>query len=79
MKVTIHKAKTNLSKLIAGVEEGREVVICRGQEPVAMIVPYRKPGTRRPKVGTMTSRPVAVKPGCFKPWTEKELAEWGLG
>jgi prevent-host-death family protein len=39
MKVTIHVAKTNLSKLIAKVEAGEEVVICRGDKEVARIVP----------------------------------------
>lgn len=38
-KVTIHVAKTNLSKLIAKVEAGEEVVICRGQKEVARLVP----------------------------------------
>lgn len=37
-KVTIHAAKTNLSKLIAQVEAGEEVVICRGDTPVARLV-----------------------------------------
>lgn len=38
-KVTIHAAKTNLSKLIAQVEAGEEVVICRGDKEVARLVP----------------------------------------
>lgn len=37
-KVTIHAAKTNLSKLIAKVEAGEEVVICRGDKEVARLV-----------------------------------------
>ncbi len=38
-KVTIHVAKTNLSKLIAQVEAGEEVIICRGDKEVAKLVP----------------------------------------
>jgi prevent-host-death family protein len=38
-KVKIHEAKTNLSKLIAKVEAGEEVVICRGDKEVAKLVP----------------------------------------
>lgn len=38
-KVTIHAAKTNLSKLIAKVEAGEEVIICRGDKEVAKLVP----------------------------------------
>ena len=41
-KVTIHVAKTNLSKLIAKVEAGEEVVICRGDKEVARLVPVAK-------------------------------------
>lgn len=48
MKVTIHVAKTNLSKLIAKVEAGEEVIICRGDKEVARIVPLGKgPGAVR--------------------------------
>ncbi|HEY1980634.1 MAG TPA: type II toxin-antitoxin system prevent-host-death family antitoxin, partial [Xanthobacteraceae bacterium] len=35
--VTIHQAKTNLSKLIARVEAGEEIVIMRGNTPVARL------------------------------------------
>jgi prevent-host-death family protein len=37
-KVKIHEAKTNLSKLIAKVEAGEEVIICRGDVEVAKLV-----------------------------------------
>lgn len=48
-KVTIHVAKTNLSKLIAKVEAGEEVVICRGDKEVARLVPMSKSGVRETK------------------------------
>ena len=35
--VKIHDAKTNLSKLVAQAEAGEEVVIARGNEPVAKL------------------------------------------
>ena len=38
MQVTIHEAKTNLSKLIAAVEAGEEVVIARRDKPVVRLV-----------------------------------------
>ncbi|TAE89664.1 MAG: type II toxin-antitoxin system prevent-host-death family antitoxin [Verrucomicrobia bacterium] len=38
MKVTIHEAKTHLSKLIAAVERGEEVVIARRDKAVVRIV-----------------------------------------
>jgi len=49
-QVNIHEAKTNLSRLIADVEHGDEVIIARHNRPVAklvMILPSstdRKPG-----------------------------------
>lgn len=36
--VTIHKAKTELSKLIARVEAGEEITILRRDKPVARLV-----------------------------------------
>jgi prevent-host-death family protein len=36
-QVTVHEAKTNLSKLLARVENGEEIVIARGSKPVAKL------------------------------------------
>ena len=38
--VTVHQAKTHLSKLIAAAERGEEVVIARGDKPAVRIVPF---------------------------------------
>lgn len=40
--VNIHTAKTTLSKLIADVENGEEVVIARAGKPVARLVAAKK-------------------------------------
>lgn len=45
--VSIHDAKTNLSRLIAAVEQGEEVVLRRRQDPVARLVPYESPAVTR--------------------------------
>jgi len=45
--VNVHDAKTNLSKLLAQVEAGQEVVIARGGAPVARLVKVEPPGRRR--------------------------------
>ena len=42
--VGIGEAKTNFSKLVRRAEAGEEIVVRRGQEPVARIVPARKGG-----------------------------------
>lgn len=50
-KINIHEAKTNFSKIIKGVEEGTEVLVCRSGVAVAQIIPFterkkkRKPGS----------------------------------
>ncbi len=54
--VTVTEAKTQLSSLIERVTEGEEIVIRRGQRPVAKIVAYtekrkpRKPGGLRGQI-----------------------------
>ncbi|HEV2369437.1 MAG TPA: type II toxin-antitoxin system prevent-host-death family antitoxin [Acidimicrobiales bacterium] len=46
--MNIHEAKTHFSKLVAEVEQGREVVITRAGRPVAKLIPYRTPSRRVP-------------------------------
>jgi prevent-host-death family protein len=59
MQVTIHEAKTQLSKLIAAVERGEEVVIARRHRPVARLVATVVPPKR--KLGFLAGRmPVEV-------------------
>ena len=45
--VTVHEAKTHLSRLIRDCVAGEEIVICRRDEPVARLVPVE--GTRPPR------------------------------
>jgi prevent-host-death family protein len=40
--VNIHEAKTHFSKLVRRAEEGEEIVVRRGQEPVAQIGPLKR-------------------------------------
>jgi prevent-host-death family protein len=76
--VTVHQAKTNLSKLLAEVEAGEEVVVCKGKQPVAKLVPFREKSRKRPAVGVRTSKPVHYTEDCFSPLSSKELEEWGI-
>lgn len=41
MNVTIHQAKTNLSKLIQEAIHGEEVIILKGKMPVVKIIPLK--------------------------------------
>ncbi len=46
VEVGVHEAKTKLSKLLALVEAGEDVVITRGGQPVAKLVPIQRPTDR---------------------------------
>jgi prevent-host-death family protein len=45
--VNVHEAKTNLSKLLARVEQGERIIIARAGKPVATIEPYREQSMSR--------------------------------
>ena len=45
--VNMHEAKTQLSKLVAAVADGEEVVIAKAGKPVAKIVAYEAKGPRK--------------------------------
>ena len=53
---SIGEAKTQLSRLVHQAEEGEEVVVRRGQKPVARIVAIPDSGTPRRKPGSMRGR-----------------------
>jgi prevent-host-death family protein len=46
--MNVHAAKTNLSKLLARVANGEEIVIAKGGTPVAKLVPYMSIAPARP-------------------------------
>ncbi|MFY9751711.1 MAG: type II toxin-antitoxin system Phd/YefM family antitoxin [Candidatus Acidiferrales bacterium] len=72
--VTIHKAKTNLSKLIEKASEGEEVIIARGSKPVARLVPVGEvKGKRRP--GSLKGQ-LRVGPEFFEALPPGELSGW---
>jgi prevent-host-death family protein len=43
----VHEAKTNLSRLLARVEKGEEIVIGKAGRPVALLVPFVRPRAAR--------------------------------
>ena len=71
--VNIHQAKTQLSRLVARVEAGEEVVIARNGKPVARLVHFRHRGTRR--FGALRGK-INVDDTFFDPLPEPELAAW---
>ena len=72
--VTIHKAKTQLSRLIERACRGESVVISRGSKPVVRLVPIADTrGQRRP--GALKGK-IHVGPEFFKPLPPEELEGW---
>lgn len=69
--VKVQEAKTRLSALLAEVEAGADIVIARGDVPVARLVPVKKPGPRA--MGFVAYR---VPEAFFESLPEEELAAW---
>jgi prevent-host-death family protein len=71
--VSIHAAKTHLSRLIARAEAGEEIIIARGRKPVVKLVAVAP----KPKrvFGSMRGQ-FTVPPEFFEPMSEEELDEW---
>ena len=72
--VTIHTAKTTLSQLLARVEAGEEIILARGKQPIAKLVPFQPPTARR-RFGALRGT-VGIGPEFFDPLPEEELAAW---
>jgi len=71
IEVNVHEAKTHLSRLLAKVAAGEEVIIARSGEPVARLVPFEDGGDKRvlgQDAGSVVisddfDEPLAVAPG----------------
>lgn len=75
--VTVHQAKTHLSRLLERVEEGETVVIARGRIPIARLVPVRRTERAGRRFGTLRGV-VRVGKEFFEPLPEAELKRWGI-
>ena len=78
--VTIHEAKTNLSELIRRVEAGEEIIIARGDTPVAILKDYKLEDIarrRREGMGSMAGKfPPIPDSVLFEPMSDEDLAAW---
>ena len=72
--VTIHEAKTNLSRLIERACRGEEIIIARGANPVVRLVPVGGRKGRR-ELGILKGK-LVVGPEFFKPLPSEELDRW---
>ncbi|CAN5554617.1 MAG: type II toxin-antitoxin system prevent-host-death family antitoxin [Acidimicrobiia bacterium] len=71
--VNVHEAKTQLSRLLADVAGGGDVVIARRGVPVARLVRYER--LTRPAWGSLA---VKADDEAFAAMGEDELEAWGL-
>lgn len=72
--VPIHRAKTELSRLIEQACAGEEVVITRGKEPVVRLVPVGTEPARR-RFGALRGK-ITVDDSFFDPLPDDELDAW---
>ncbi|MBV9150514.1 MAG: type II toxin-antitoxin system Phd/YefM family antitoxin [Alphaproteobacteria bacterium] len=71
--VSIHAAKTNLSKLVARAEAGEDIIIARGNKPVAKLTAVAPKGKR--VFGAMRGE-FTIAPEFFDPLPPEELEAW---
>ena len=72
--ITIHKAKTQLSRLIEKACRGEEIIIARGKQPVVRLVAVESnSGKRTP--GAWKGK-IKIGPEFFEPLPAEELEGW---
>jgi prevent-host-death family protein len=77
--ITVDEARAELPRVLEEVEAGAEVLIARGEKPVARLVPITGvTSQRRPKVGTLRGAPFQIPDAAFAALSPDELKEWGL-
>ena len=69
--VKVQEAKTRLSAILTDVEQGEEIVIARGDVPVARLIPIQEPPAR--ELGFV---PYHVPDSFYEPLPEEDLAAW---
>ena len=76
--VSVHEAKTHLSRLIEKVLAGEEVVISRNKQPVVRLV-REMPAKKRPLLGALEGKvKFDLDDGFFDPLPDDELRAWGM-
>ena len=73
--VTVHQAKTQLSKLLARAEAGEEIIIARGHVPAVKLTPVGNPPSKR-RFGSHKGKYDLPDAFFFDPLPEEELRLW---
>ena len=69
--VDIHEAKTHLSALLADIEAGEDLIICRGPEPIACVTRIH----RGAEVGNLRAV-LRGERSKQRPVTSQEILAW---
>jgi prevent-host-death family protein len=69
--VSVHEAKTHLSRLLERVHAGEEVIVAKRGTPFARLCPLEPPPARRPGLLAGT-----VDESFFEPLPADELEAW---
>jgi prevent-host-death family protein len=76
MSYTVRQAKANFSRLIKEARNGKEVVITRGKQPVAKIIPIASAAKKR--IPGMLKGQIWSALDAFDPLTDEELRDLGF-
>ncbi len=71
IKVKVGEAKTHLSELLAKVEAGEEVIISRGNEPIAKLSRIRRQGEIEALIAE-----IKAQRANRQPVTQDEIRAW---
>src|ERR1700723_2629833 len=77
MPYTVHQAKTHFSRLLKEAEAGKEVIVLRGNKPVAKIVPIEPAASTRRILGGFEHLALPYS-SVFDPLTDEQMAEYGF-
>jgi antitoxin (DNA-binding transcriptional repressor) of toxin-antitoxin stability system len=72
--VTMHRAKTQLSRLLAKACQGEEIIIARGTKPVVRLFAVHEVGRDRKPVAWKEK--IKIGPEFFEPLPPEELEGW---
>jgi prevent-host-death family protein len=74
MQVNMHRAKTELSKLVEAAERGEEVIISRDGKPAVQLVPVRP---KKIRLGALNGK-VKVPSGddWWQPMSDEEINQF---
>jgi prevent-host-death family protein len=71
-RYNVHEAKSSLSQLLKKTSQGEEVIIMRNGEPVAELIPYRRPKRKKVRLGIGAGQ-VEFTEGWDKAMTDEEV------